>query len=161
MSKKGQGNNMSENRYCLQMVACDGGCGNDSTSGGGMGTENVYSTEETVCGTWIDGKPIYRKVLSGHLEINSGNACVFTDVSDLFIERLINLYGNMIDNQGVGHITMQTSYNSAQGINASVNMFYKSTTKKIHYHFLNCGGAYSGCTAYVVLEYTKKTDGAS
>ena len=25
---------------------------------------NVYSTEETICGTWIDGKPIYRKVIT-------------------------------------------------------------------------------------------------
>lgn len=24
---------------------------------------NVYSTEETICGTWIDGKPVYRKVI--------------------------------------------------------------------------------------------------
>ncbi|MFT4008058.1 MAG: hypothetical protein QM683_21475 [Lacrimispora sp.] len=46
-----------ENRYCLQMVSCDG-CG---TGNGGAPVENVYSTEETVCGTWIDGKPIYRK----------------------------------------------------------------------------------------------------
>ena len=29
---------------------------------GDLGTE-VYSTNETVIGTWIDGKPIYRKVI--------------------------------------------------------------------------------------------------
>lgn len=27
--------------------------------------ENVYSAEETRIGTWIDGKPLYRKVFSG------------------------------------------------------------------------------------------------
>lgn len=26
--------------------------------------DNVYSTEETVVGTWTDGKPLYRKVVS-------------------------------------------------------------------------------------------------
>ena len=28
---------------------------------------NVYSTEEKIVGTWIDGKPIYRKVISSTL----------------------------------------------------------------------------------------------
>lgn len=28
--------------------------------GGGGGSEDVYSTEETIIGTWIDGKPLYR-----------------------------------------------------------------------------------------------------
>ena len=27
-------------------------------------TENNYSTEEQVIGTWIDGKPLYRKVIN-------------------------------------------------------------------------------------------------
>ena len=35
-----------------------------SGSGGGSGSaEEVYSTEETRIGTWIDGKPFYRKSL--------------------------------------------------------------------------------------------------
>lgn len=32
------------------------------SGGGGSGAEEVYSTEETRIGTWIDGKPLYRKV---------------------------------------------------------------------------------------------------
>lgn len=35
-----------------------------SQSGGGSGDENIYSLEETVCGTWINGKPLYRKVIN-------------------------------------------------------------------------------------------------
>lgn len=35
--------------------------GKDGTGGGGSGGREVYSTEETEVGTWIDGKPIYRK----------------------------------------------------------------------------------------------------
>ncbi len=38
-----------ENRFCLQMVSCGDGC----CGGGSTGAENVYSTEETVCGKWI------------------------------------------------------------------------------------------------------------
>lgn len=33
-------------------------------SSGGGSSSDVYSTEETVIGTWIDGKPLYRKVIS-------------------------------------------------------------------------------------------------
>lgn len=33
-------------------------------SGGGGSSEEVYSTEEKRIGTWIDGKPLYRKVVT-------------------------------------------------------------------------------------------------
>ncbi|PJJ30520.1 hypothetical protein H171_4126 [[Clostridium] celerecrescens 18A] len=138
-----------ENRFCLQMVSCgEGCCGNG-------GSENVYSTEETVCGKWIDGKPIYRKVISGTLAANSGNSIAFANVPELNIDRVINLYGNMVEKQNV-QITLQTSYNRTNGLFAAINMVYNNTTKNIDYHFLNNEGTYSGCTAYVVIEYTKQ-----
>ena len=42
------------------LVANSGGSGGGSSSGSG----EVYSTEEIAIGTWIDGKTIYRKVIS-------------------------------------------------------------------------------------------------
>lgn len=42
----------------LYAITDDGG-----SSGGGASTGEVYSTEETQIGTWIDGKPLYRKVV--------------------------------------------------------------------------------------------------
>jgi len=142
-----------ENRYCLQMVSCgDGCCGNGN---GGTAVENVYSTEETVCGKWIDGKTIYRKVITGKLANESGNVLVFADVPELNIDRVVNLYGNMTEKQDA-QITLQTSYNRTDGLFASINFAYSNVTKSINYHFLNNKGFYSGCTAYVVIEYTKK-----
>lgn len=40
--------------------------GEDGGSGGGssVGSGEIYSTEETAIGTWIDGKTVYRKVIS-------------------------------------------------------------------------------------------------
>lgn len=35
-------------------------------------TYDVYSTNETVIGTWIDGKPIYRKVFSLNKKVSEG-----------------------------------------------------------------------------------------
>ena len=48
-------------------VIPDGGEG-----GGGSGASGgeVYSTEETRVGTWIDGKPLYRKTVFGELRDN-------------------------------------------------------------------------------------------
>ena len=139
-----------ENRFCLQMVSCgEGCCGNG-------GSENVYSTEETVCGTWIDGKPIYRKVITGTLAKDSGNDFAFANVSDLKIDRLINLYGNLTDNHDISQVTLQTSYHRTNGLFAAVNMYYGNETGNIFCDFFNNNGYYSNCAAYVVIEYTKK-----
>lgn len=141
-----------ENRYCLQMVSCgEGCCGN-----GGSTAENIYSTEETVCGTWIDGKSIYRKVIPGTLAKDSGTSLVFANVSELKIDRVINLYGNTNGRNNEIQITLQTSYNATTGLNAAVNMYYGTETGNMLYHYVNVDGYYSGSTAYVVIEYTKK-----
>lgn len=141
-----------ENRYCLQMVSCsDGCCGGDSST-----AENVYSTEETVCGKWIDGKTIYRKVITGTLANENGNSIVFASVPELNIDKLINLHGNMIDKNKAGHIVFPVSYNRTNGLFAAINMAYNALACTIEYHFLNNQGDYSGCTANVVIEYTKK-----
>lgn len=54
---------------------------------------NIYSTEEKIVGKWIDGKPIYRKVI----EINSGlvsgeNTINFSNISNL--KEIVNINGN-------------------------------------------------------------------
>lgn len=54
---------------------------------------NTYSTEEQVIGTWLDNKPIYRKVI----EINSGlvsgeNTINFSNISNL--KEIVNINGN-------------------------------------------------------------------
>ncbi len=139
-------------RYCLQMVSCgDGCCGN-----GGSKAENVYSTEENVCGTWIDGKPIYRKVIPGALANDNGNGYLFKNVSELNIDRVINLYGNLTDNANIAQVMLQTSYNRTDGLFGAVNVFYDTTTGNINYHLFNNKGYYSGTTVYVVIEYTKQ-----
>ncbi|WP_186424146.1 hypothetical protein [Lacrimispora celerecrescens] len=152
MEKKTEEEKIMENRYCLQMVSCgDGCCGN-----GGSAAENVYSTEETLCGKWIDGKPIYRKVIPGTLANESGNGIVFTNVSDLKIDKVVNLYGNLVDGVNNSQIMLQTSYNRTNGLFGAVNLFYQNNNGNIFYQFLNNDGFFSGVTAYVIIEYTKQ-----
>ena len=139
-----------EKRSCIT-INC--GCCEGS---GGISAENIYSTEETVCGTWIDGKPIYRKVISGTLAEQNGNGLVFANVSELQIDRLINLHGNMFDYDRTAQLAFPISYNRTNGLFGAINMFYGNETGNIFYHYLNNNGEYSGSTAYVILEYTKQ-----
>ena len=48
-----------------------------------------YSTAETVVGTWIDGRPVYRKVLTGTTP--NGNIHVNHGITNF--SRILNVYG--------------------------------------------------------------------
>lgn len=59
---------------------------------------DIYSTEETVVGTWIDGKPIYRKVWSGlSVTIPTNSWAEAADISDLSVDAAIK-YGGIFYN---------------------------------------------------------------
>lgn len=135
---------MTDKKYCIQLAECEGN------------SKDVYSYDEIEIGTWIDGKPIYRKVIAGTLAKDSGNGIIFANVSDLKINQLINLYGNAIGKTVADHMILQTSYNRPSGLFTAVNMFYNADTENVYYNFINTNGTYSGSTACVIIEYTKK-----
>lgn len=54
-------------------------------------SNNVYSTEETVIGTWIDGKPIYRKVILTNTGEPSGTLRTWTVVITAIVLGLENI----------------------------------------------------------------------
>ena len=74
---------MTDKKYCIQLAECDGN------------SKDVYSFDEVEIGTWVNGKPIYRKVIPGTLAKDSGSGITFANVSELKVDRVINLYGNM------------------------------------------------------------------
>lgn len=135
---------MTDKKYCIQLAECDGN------------SKEVYSFDEVEIGTWVDGKPVYRKVIQGKLANDSGNGIVFANVSDLKIDKVVNLYGNLVDGVGNSQIMLQTSYNRTNGLFGAVNLFYHNNNGNIFYHFLNNDGLFSGVTAYVIIEYTKQ-----
>lgn len=59
----------------------------DPAGGGGGGDGEIYSTEETRIGTWIDGKPLYRIVLTGTFT-NSNNGRIFTFTDEIYPVRV-------------------------------------------------------------------------
>lgn len=112
-------------------------------SGGGTNKE-VYSTEETVIGTWIDGKPIYRKVYTfGQV---TGNVLLGTQDIDAFVR-----YCGYIANND-----WKTLVPYGQGVDG---VALKKSTNEI---YLILSGTYSSVNSGIVsIEYTKTTDQAT
>jgi hypothetical protein len=135
---------MADKKYCIQLTECE------------ENSKEVYSFDEVEIGTWVDGKPIYRKVITGNLAKDSGTALVFSNVSELMIDRVISLSGNTFSNNNLLQMTFQTSYDAPTGLKTSVNLYYNNETGEILYHFLDTTKYYYGHTAYVIIEYTKK-----
>ena len=115
---------------------------------GDLGTDK-YSTDEQVIGTWIDGKPLYRKVFK-NVAVPSGSTwTTMIDLSDLRPEHLsINLNSDFyitIDPAKVRFIIDSQMYFST-ALNGN-NLITYINNNSYSYIFSN-----------LILEYTKKTD---
>lgn len=130
--------------------------GADGTGGSG-GSSDVYSTEETVVGTWIDGKPIYRKV---YVTTSSSTAVNVADTSSYNVDVCVKLYG-----------IIQSSQTSAKhkqkigdgNVNGSASLWIRDSG---HIAMVAKGGTsspaiYDGQPVIITFEYTKTTDTAT
>ena len=100
-----------------------------------------YSSAEVVIGTWIDGNPIYRKVLApfgakqyAYGETNTINVGVSIDV---LIRFDVLIKGNNNGNQEVNKYIVPGRYSSAQTVT------------------IECNSQYQTNQTYIILEYTK------
>ena len=112
------------------------------------GSENqIYSYDETPIGTWIDGKPIYRK--SFNYTATTGEVIV-ADLSSLNIDTVCHMYGNFKDGNALIE-SIPFYLHSAY----TVTPFYKLTDKSLRLtvNISNLSG-----TGVVIIEYTKTTD---
>ena len=112
------------------------------------GSENqIYSYDETSIGTWIDGKPIYRK--SFNYTATTGEVFV-ADLSSLNIDTVCHMYGNFKDGNALIE-SIPFYLHSAY----TVAPFYKLTDKSLRLT-VNIGNL--SCPGVVIIEYTKTTD---
>ena len=104
---------------------------------------NGYSINETLIGKWIDGSPIYRKVLT--FTTSSNNVTAWTDIADISSElnNIINLYGYTVFGSNKTPIPRyeDTSY----------YLIFLASGSKLRYR---CVG-FRSTTCYLVVEYTK------
>ena len=118
--------------------------------------------EEVYTGShWLDGKPIYAKVIKGKTSADifpstgQGNAYVadiasnFKDMIDVW--SVIQNTDHVNGNENVVQMTGEIQRDSPEGSLC----WYDSYRDKIH---LRGEGAYGDCDTYVILFYTKQTD---
>lgn len=109
--------------------------------------KDVYSTEETLTNkVWIDGKPIYRKVVDCGALPNNSLKTVAHNIANIGF--VINLYG--IASDGSEWLPLPASYYSNSAVGLSVdgtNISLRPYTNRTTY-----------TTTYVTIEYTKSTD---
>ena len=84
-----------------------------------------YSTEEKVVGKWIDGKPIYEKVIKQTIIINSQNVSFNIDIPKF---DFIIYYVDMVRDNTNEHFHLNfNQYNSDYGLGGFVNYVNNST----------------------------------
>ena len=107
--------------------------------------KEVYSTEEQVVGTWIDGKPIYRKVIDCGALPNATAKEIPHGITNL--DMIINMYGTSINTSNIG-ITLPFATTTPS---VCVDLHYNMTYVRIV-----TGTDLSNYTkTYVTIEYTK------
>lgn len=116
--------------------------------GGGPGGESldVYSTEEKRIGTWIDGKPLYRKTVSA----NSTTGSWHTVVPDFIpgYSLLVSLFGTVEANMSEGkYFPLPYSSDMSFGVNSSGGLQVNAANQ-----------AWYNKNLIVTAIYTKTTD---
>lgn len=107
-----------------------------------------YSTKEIKIGTWIDGKPLYRKVISVG-SINGTNVKTLSLPSDMDI--LLPYEGILFDSDNNEYpLNYFNIYNAGQNIGS---FYYKSRGLQI-----KCDADFGIINGYVIIKYTKTTD---
>ena len=119
--------------------------------------KEVYSTEEQVVGTWIDGKPIYRKVISLNCPTCPDNgvyADATTDVSSLNIDFIMFKYVSISASNDTVLEYNGFIPNGAAKLGGQV--WYYPTEKTIYARHTRV--VFNNCPITAIIEYTKTTD---
>lgn len=118
-------------------------------------TADVYSTTEQTVGTWVDGKPIYRKTYV----VTSPSSGISTEVdtSGLNIDTLVYIFGMFNSGSGTGSFEAPIPYVEPYDLqNSSINVFYLHDDSKIYVRKSSANMALA--SFHVTVEYTKTTD---
>lgn len=110
---------------------------------------NVYSTSEHRIGTWIDGKPLYRKVVNFGALPNSTTKTVAHNISN--IDSIIFVKG-MAKSTSDTYWVLPFLFEGSQS-QYNIRTFVNTTNIQ-----MLCDDDRSSYTAYITIEYTKTTD---
>ena len=108
---------------------------------------STYSTSEQRIGTWIDGKPVYRKVIQYSNRILAGNVEIPHGIHNFKMLAKIEII-TFYDNKYYATPLIYNNVSSASYIN------YVDNTNIV----LKLGENWDLYTMYITVEYTKTTD---
>lgn len=118
-----------------------------------LNEERSYSTEEQLTGKrWIDGKPIYRKVVNFGSLPNNAEKKVLYDISN--VSEFTSVSGIAYRPAGLGKAYMPLPY-PFRYASSVIDLYIDVDNESI---VIGTASDRSGLTAYVILEYTKTTD---
>ena len=107
---------------------------------------NSYSYDEKVIGTWVDGKPLYRKIINFGALPNNALKQVAHNITKL--GRVVLLSGFAESSQNLGGITLP------HATSQPIALYCDSTTVDV----LTTNNKSDYNQAFIVIEYTKSTD---
>lgn len=112
-----------------------------------------YSTEEKIVGKWIDGKPIYEKVIY----VNITDRDWHNIQMNVSIDNIIKLKGILY--QGNGHpYFIELQGNTYPNNENRAMLLYKKDENYITYAVLYTQTDLSSTYLYIIIQYTKTTD---
>ena len=117
----------------------------------------MYSQEEQIVGSWINGKPLYRKVINLNCPACTDNgvfADARTDVSDLNIDYIMFKYVNIYTKND--SIMNYCGFNPNESAKLGGQVWYYTTDKVIYARHTRTD--FNDCPILAVIEYTKTTD---
>lgn len=118
--------------------------------------QEVYSTEEIRIGTWIDGKPLYRKVLNNLVIPNDVSLTNSVEIASYSanVDTIADIYGICVSH--TGQINKAPYYLSEGNVLwIGYNLPRHSTPNSLR---IQASNQYRGTTITIILEYTKTTD---
>lgn len=115
--------------------------------------EMKYPTAETKIGTWIDGKPVYRKSFYAG-QFSSSSAETLVDVTSLNIDTVVRTYGTFH-----GAFWGPLPYVDPATIISCIALFVYDNGTTNNYVVRRYSANYEvGSDVYLTIEYTKTTD---
>ena len=120
----------------------------DAYSANYVNTLNTYSTGEQRIGTWINNKPIYRKVFTFTTPSGNTDYIINTGIS---MDTIIKVYGGIASASG-GVTPIPAAFDWGGTIYSTS---FRVSNSNIYYRG---NAAYENSPAFAIIEYTKTTD---
>lgn len=131
----------------------------DVSTGAGGSAGEIYSEEETVIGAWIDGKPLYRKVIEFPKSSVTNNAQLSLTSYIPDLDEVVMSHGYLVDKNIDGNGANRIC--PVPAVDLPDAWFRYEVDRVNGVSISRSGSIFTGYPFRIVLEYTKTTDEAT